>query len=180
MAEFPHFAGEKIVTALVPGSRADATIPVTINGHTIKVERNTPTRMPEPFAQSLSLGGYRPIITDKSDQLATDPLGEEGLGAGAGEDGELGSQLSGATTIEANQAEGNSTTTYDDVVGNSGAPAFDAEAIITGTVPEVTERLASLSPEQLAAVLAAEEDREVARKGVIEAITKLTSEPTAS
>lgn len=185
MTEFPHFAGIPVFTVTVEGSRADAGIPVAVNGHTIKVKRNTPTRMPEPFLTSLLTGGY-PVISqvrdeaESTDEIATGDLGEGDLGAGAGGTGEDGSSPSGATTIEANQAENNSTTTYDDVAGNSGAPAFDAEAVINGTVAEVAERLAGLTPEQLAAVKAAEEDREQSRKGVLEAIAKLTAEPPAA
>lgn len=151
MAEFPHFAGEPIWLVIVAGSGVDAAIPVSVNGHTIKVPRATPTRMPEPFKIALETGGYpMTALPEIADELATDPLGEEDQGAGAGEDGELGSQLSGT---------------------------FDPEEIIKGTVAEVAARLEVLDAEQLAAVLAAENDREQARKGVIEAITKLTAEP---
>ncbi|OHC95556.1 MAG: hypothetical protein A2792_03435 [Sphingomonadales bacterium RIFCSPHIGHO2_01_FULL_65_20] len=155
MAEFPHFAGEPIWLVTVVGTGADAAIPVTVNGITMKVQRATPTRMPEPFKIALEDGGYSiSALPEIKDEMAIDPLGEEGLSAGAGEDGETGSQLSGTTS-------------------------FDAEAVINGTIPEVTARLEGLTPEQLAAVLAAETDREQSRKGVLEAIAKLTAEPPA-
>lgn len=155
MAEFPHFAGEPIWLVTVAGAGADAAIPVTVNGITMKVQRATPTRMPEPFKIALEDGGYSiSALPEIKDEMAIDPLGEEGLSAGAGEDGETGSQPSGTTT-------------------------FDAEAVINGTIPEVTARLEGLTPEQLAAVLAAENDREQARKGILEAIAKLTAEPPA-
>ena len=48
--------------------------------------------------------------------------------------------------------------------------AFDPEAVILGTVPVVTERLANLTKEQLAAVAKAEQDREQPRTGVSNAI----------
>ena len=158
MTDFPHFAGLPVFDVTVEGTGADATIPVSINGHTIKVKRNTPTRMPEPFKRALLTGGYRitaTLIEDQeaaADEIATGDLGEGDLGAGAGGTGEDGSSPSGT---------------------------FDAEAVINGNVAEVTERLATLSAEQLAAVKAAEEDREQSRKGVLEAIAKLTAEPPA-
>jgi hypothetical protein len=49
---------------------------------------------------------------------------------------------------------------------------FNADAIIDGSTSEVAERLSGLDAEQLLAVRRAEEDREVARKGVITAINK--------
>lgn len=62
------------------------------------------------------------------------------------------------------------------VSGGSVAPVtdtgFDAEAIINGTVEEVTARLAGLTPGQLQSVHAAETDREVSRKGVVNAINR--------
>lgn len=153
MAEFPHFAGEPIWLVTVAGSGADAAIPVCVNGHIIKVPRATPTRMPEPFKDALENGGYRlTALPEIADELATDPLGEEGASAGAGGAGENGSLPSGT---------------------------FNAEAIIDGTVEQVAARLEGLSPEQLAAVKAAENDREKARKGVLDAIDKLTAEPQA-
>lgn len=155
MADFPHFAGHPIWLVTVAGSGANATIPVTINGITMKVQRATPTRMPEPFKIALEDGGYKlSALPEIQDEMAIDPLGEEGLSAGAGEHGETGSQPSGTTP-------------------------FDAEAIIDGTVEEVTARLDGLTAEQLAAVEAAETDREKARKGVLDAIAKLTAEPPA-
>ncbi len=51
-------------------------------------------------------------------------------------------------------------------------PGFDADAIIEGTVADVEARLATLTPEELLSVRAAEEDREVPRKGVRAAIDK--------
>ena len=67
----------------------------------------------------------------------------------------------------------------DDSGGASGggAPAadsFDADAIVQGTVDEVKAKLAELTPEQRAAVVAAEQDREVPRKGVLDALAALT------
>lgn len=53
---------------------------------------------------------------------------------------------------------------------SGGSDSFDVEAIIAGTVSEVKERLAGLTPEQLELVRAAETDREVPRKGVAQAI----------
>lgn len=155
MADFPHFAGEPIWLVTVAGAGADAAIPVSVNGITIKVPRATPTRMPEPFKIALETGGY-PLtaLPEITDELAIDPLGEEDQSAGAGEPAETGSQIPGTTT-------------------------FDAEAIIAGTVAEVTARLAGLTLDQLAAVKAAESDREKARVGVLEAIAKLTAEPPA-
>lgn len=52
------------------------------------------------------------------------------------------------------------------------APDFDAEAVIEGTVADVEAKLASLTPEELLSVRAAEEDREMPRKGVKAAIDK--------
>lgn len=53
-----------------------------------------------------------------------------------------------------------------------GGDSFDPELIITGTVGEVEERLANLTLAQLAAVEAAETDREVPRVGVANAIAQ--------
>src|SRR3989344_3872592 len=86
MAEFPHFAGEPIWLVTVVGTGADAAIPVTVNGITMKVQRATPTRMPEPFKIALEDGGYSiSALPEIKDEMAIDPLGEEGLSAGAGE-----------------------------------------------------------------------------------------------
>ena len=52
------------------------------------------------------------------------------------------------------------------------SPDFDAEAIISGTVADVAAKIALLTPEELLSVRSAEEDREVPRKGVKEAIEK--------
>lgn len=52
-------------------------------------------------------------------------------------------------------------------------PSFDADAVIAGTVEEVTERLEALTHEQLLAVLDAETDREVPRKGIAAAAEKI-------
>lgn len=61
--------------------------------------------------------------------------------------------------------------------GDDGAPAslpagdFDVEAFIGRKVPDVVAELDGLTAEQLNAVLAAEQDREVPRTGVTKAIT---------
>lgn len=59
-------------------------------------------------------------------------------------------------------------------IGEDGeaTPAFDPDGIIAGTVADVAARLADLTGEQLIAVREAECDREVSRKGVLDAITK--------
>lgn len=57
--------------------------------------------------------------------------------------------------------------------GAAGAGTFDAEAIITGKVEDVAAKLNGLTPDQLAAVKAAETDREQPRKGVLDAIAAL-------
>lgn len=56
---------------------------------------------------------------------------------------------------------------------------FDAEAIVDGTVEVVAERLDDLDAAELEAVREAELDREVARKGVIEAIDEAAEDLTA-
>jgi hypothetical protein len=50
------------------------------------------------------------------------------------------------------------------------AGTFDANSLIEGNVPDVTERLGSLTRDQLVQVQAAEDDREVPRVGVKNAI----------
>ena len=62
---------------------------------------------------------------------------------------------------------------------SSGGAAFDAEAIIVGNIADIDTRLGTLTPEQLAAVEAAEIDREKPRKGVMELIAKAREATTA-
>ena len=62
--------------------------------------------------------------------------------------------------------------------GQSGE--FDANAVISGTVPDVAKRLETLNREQLVAVQAAEDDREQPRAGVKHAIDARLAELSAA
>lgn len=53
-----------------------------------------------------------------------------------------------------------------------GAAAFDAEAVIVGKIADIEASLGTLTAAQLAAVRAAEIDREKPRKGVLELLDK--------
>lgn len=148
MSEFPHFPKSPVVLATVAGAPADTPANGCVNGIPFSVPRNTPTRLPMAIVDAIENAGF-PISYSETDPA---PAIE---GDGAAADG-------GA-------------------VSDDGAPEtdpFDPEPFILGNVDDVIDRLAELTPEQLAAVAAAETDREKPRKGVLEVIDKLLI-PTA-
>lgn len=84
----------------------------------------------------------KPVLEPISTNPPADDVGERGAAAGDLPGGEAG----------------------------GGDSDFDAEAIIKGTVKDVEERIANLTLAELAAVEAAETDREQSRVGVLAAI----------
>ena len=146
----------------------DAKPPLSINGVEVPYEFDTPIELdkaavaalrdsldltvteyvaeePEPAAEPEGEGepDLDPSVNDTDPQS---PVGNDGGDGAASPDG--GAADGGADT----------------------STEFDPEAVIVGTVAEVTAKLAGLTPEQLALVQAAEIDREQPRKGVTKAI----------
>lgn len=130
-------------------NKADAKPPLMVNGIAIAYAFDTPVEL-EPDAAAV-LGDTFGFTVTPVEADAPEPEPEPVLQSPAtGED-------DGAASPDGGAADG-------------GADTFDADAVIEGTVAEVTAKLADLTPEQLEAVLAAEADREVPRKGVTKAI----------
>lgn len=142
---------------------ADSKPPLSINGVEIAYNLNTPCKLDDDAAEALrNTFGFTvaPVGSDEQDDTAPEPeltpeppLDPDTTSPASGES-------DGAASPDGGAADGSADSTSD----------FDPEAVITGTVAEVTAKLAGLTPEQLAAVQAAETDREQPRKGVTKAI----------
>lgn len=144
----------------------DAKPPLSINGVEVSYEFDTPVELDKAavaaLRDSLDLT-VTEYVADESEP-AVEPEGEPepnpsvndtDTQSPVGNDGG-----DGAASPDGGAADGGADTNTD----------FDPEAVIIGTVAEVTAKLAGLTPEQLALVQAAETDRESPRKGVTKAI----------
>lgn len=129
-----------IITVTIAGAAGDHAPDLNVNGQTFPLAFNTPVDLPEHAYLALMESTYAPMTAIVS---PPDPVIGDGDGAAAGAGGDSG----GTETL-----------------------SFDPEAVIAGTVKQVTEKLAGLTASQLAAVQAAETDREKARAGVLDAV----------
>lgn len=118
--------------------------PVWINGQMVAIDYNRPISIPEPAFEVLAHSSLAvERLPDSEETLSPGPTAGAGAVAAGGPGGTAG-----------------------------GGDVFDPEAVIQGTVAAVEKRLAGLTDAQLLAVEDAEQDREIARKGVLELITK--------
>ena len=80
-----EFANSETVVIEVKADGPTTTARPTINGKTLHIKNNTPTRVPQAFADVLIEAGYHVTILSGSDaEGATDPVGGDGAGADAG------------------------------------------------------------------------------------------------
>ena len=135
------------ISVIIAADAGDHVPALNINGQGFPLAFNTPVDLPRHAYEALMASTYGPVTSIVSPP-DPDPA-QVGDGDGAAVD-----------------AGG----------GNGGTDTFDAEAIIDGTVPQVVAKLADLTADQLAAVQAAETDREKARAGVLDAITSALAE----
>lgn len=138
-----HFPNSGAVLFIWPADKTEAPAKVTVNGHQFTIQPNVKVLAATPIFVALDNSGF--VI-----ERLPDPASPPAPGA---EDGDDTGGASGG--------------------GAAGADTFDADAVIAGTVDDVVTKLAGLSPEHLAAVKAAETDREKPRKGVTDAIDAL-------
>lgn len=133
-------------------SASEAKPPLIVNGTTYPYEFGVPVELPAAVVEvARGAGLIVEILRDALESADADaaeepisPAAESGNGDAAGGDAPGGNP--------------------------AGSETFDPEAVIKGTVADVTARLAGLTPDQLRAVEAAEIDREQPRKGVADAI----------
>jgi hypothetical protein len=125
----------------------EAVRPISINGKAYPYEYGKPLELPEDVIEVAREAGLEVAIHEDS-PVGSGSADESDAAAGSGAPG--GENPGGSDT-------------------------FDADAIITGTVPEVEERLEGLTLEQLELVAKAEIDREQPRVGVREAIARAKS-----
>jgi hypothetical protein len=132
---------EKTITVIIEGPVGDHVPALNVNGQTFPLAFGTPIELPKHAYLALMESTYAPVTSLVS---PPEPAIGDGDGAAADTGGESG--------------------------GTENPQPFDADAVITGTVAQVAERLGNLTPDELSAVEAAENDREQARKGVLDAI----------
>ena len=140
-----HFPNSGAVLFIWPADKTEAPAKVTVNGHPFTIRPNVKVLAATPIFVALDNSGF---AIERLPDPASPP-------APVVEDGDDTGGASGG--------------------GAAGADTFDADAVIAGNVDEVVTRLAGLSPDQLAAVKAAEVDREKPRKGVTDAVDALLS-----
>ena len=175
-----EFANEKTVVIEVKSDGPTTHARPTINGKTLHIKNNTPTRVPQAFADVLIEAGYRITVLDGSDAKgASDPVGGDGEGADAGDPLMSGPGVSDTTgtvtpvtpsqqaALDAQTAKANGKA---EAPRGKPASSFDPEAAIDGTVEDVIGRLNDLSLSELESLDAAEADREKPRVGVRAAI----------
>lgn len=144
-----HFPDAEAVAFVWPAEKTETAIPLHLDGFAYKFRPNIEYVVAAPIFEALDNSGF--AVTRLPDP-AIDPVSPAALVAEGGDGGGEGSGGAGPAT-----------------------DIFDADAVIKGNLDEVKARLSGLGPDQLAAVVAAEKDREQPRKGVIEAIEALTS-----
>lgn len=150
--------------------------PLTANGKSYEYELDTEIELPEA-AVSAAMDSDQFVVTlvDDDDSPAegesdgtTDAGGGDATGgADSAQDGDAPDR----STTDVTPAQGSG---QDETSGSNGKPAgdddFDPEEAIKGNVPDVEKRIEGMTAEQVKAVRAAEEDREVPRKGVKDAL----------
>jgi hypothetical protein len=148
-----QFPDEEMIAFVWPADKTETPIHATVDGHKFTIAPNTRYLVAAPIFEVAENSGYivSRLPVDAQDSPPAEPAVDgEGTGGMAG-----GVQPAGADS------------------------SFDADAVIVGTIGEVTARLAALTPAQLAAVRDAEADREVPRKGVVKAIDELAAKAAA-
>lgn len=140
----------------------DAKPPLVINGVEIQYELDAPCHLDDVAVEALNntFGLTVTALDDEASEpeLAPEPQPDPIISSPASGVGD------GAASPDGGAADGSADST------------FDPEAVIEGTIPEVTAKLAGLTPEQLALVQAAETDREQPRVGVNKAIAAAIAE----
>lgn len=144
-------------------SALEAKAPLCVNGVNYPYEYDVPVELPESVVLAAGNAGLNitavPIpapeapVEIPAEHVSPAPSTEGGNGDAAGGDAPGGNPAGSDTDTQ--------------------TPGFDPEEIIKGKVEQVKERLAGLTLDQLIAVQNAENDREVSRKGVIDAISAL-------
>lgn len=135
---------------------------IEVNGQRFAIAYNTGLALPIEVIEVARGAGMNV-------ELLESPASDGGNGDAAAAEG-VGGQPDGSGGLDASEESAEPLPPLD---------TFDAEAIVDGTVEVVTERLDDLDAAELEAVREAELDREVARKGVIEAIDEAAEDLTA-
>jgi hypothetical protein len=177
----------------VAGGASDAAIPVQVNERRITVPRDTEIELDRAFVEALQNSGYDVTV------VATDGTGADAGAPGAGAEtiatrsgpdddhakgGQVDKELPPTEGYEPDpnaagadeEGEGEQPPAPEPLADES--EAFDADAIIAGNLQAASERLDGLTLDQLEQVKAAEVDREVPRKGMIDAIDKAIAAAT--
>ncbi|SKB32385.1 hypothetical protein [Sphingopyxis flava] len=138
------------VTFIVRGEGTTTVPKPAVEGDQVVIPYNTPVTLPRSYFDVVRGAGFDATLLSDGDEPSEAPEAPaETLGGG-----------SDASAGGSGNEPGS---------GNS-APAFDADAVIAGNVGDVVARLAALSDAELAAVKAAEIDREKPRSSVTKAI----------
>ncbi len=137
------FPDADVARFIWPADKTETPIPVQLEGHNFTIAPNTEYSAVWPIYEVLANSSHHVSLIEVT---PASPAADAEGGDGAG-------SFSGGSA--------------------SGADTFDADAVIHGNVKTVVERLQGLTPEQLTLVIAAETDREVSRKGVIDAAQAL-------
>lgn len=146
-----------MATIIIEGDKGAAAQPLNINGRRYAYEHGKRFDIPDTALASLRNSDLTFTLCETESPA---PSASAGNGD-AGGDSEPGGQPSAASDTPDDQGE------QETANENEADPdAFDPEAIIKGTVPDVAARLKDLTKEQLEAVKAAEFDREQPRVGV--------------
>lgn len=174
------FKGTTALTFKVLGDSPTTQPKPCIDGIQAVIPFNTPVTLPQPFYDVVVGAGYEVVLLE-GDASAGEPETEEteeteaaGTDSPPAAPAAPDETLGGGSDASAGGSEEGSGASGADL-----APTFDADAIIDGNVATVTERLGSLTDEQLALVKAAEVDREQPRTGVTKAIDALVAERAA-
>jgi hypothetical protein len=135
--------------------------PVFVNGVPTRIAYNTPIDVPAEVYEALANSDLKiERLPDGEDSPPAQAVEDE---AGAGGPG----GASGAGEPAPDEPD-------------ASLEGFDANEVIVGTIAEVEQRLAALTPAQLGAVKAAERARDKPRKGIIELIDKAAAPAPAA
>ncbi len=149
-----------LVTVTNPHAAMETAPSVTVNGKVHPIVYDKKIDLPDEVVEALRNSSLTLIEHGEPENPTTESPTSEPAGSGdAAAGAEPGGEAAGG-----GETEDTTDTDEPDV------DAFDPEAVILGTVPVVTERLANLTKDQLEAVAKAEQDREEARVGVLKAV----------
>lgn len=157
------------VTITAP--EGEAIRPLTVNGRNYPYQYGKPVSLPASALAALRNSNLTFTVEDDTDEESPALTATEGNGDAGSDDTPGGLPVAASDT----ETEGDEKAAQDDATPDD----FDPEAVIKGTVADVSARLETLTLEQLEAVKAAEADREQPRVGVSRALDNAIAAFTA-